>query len=264
MTKNPLPGEIESLIAQLAETQKWNGILSDAYAHQQGLTHAACVSDRESWEQVRELKQEARYHEEKVAKVAELLKVQGEACNCKDDAYFRGMYNGLAVALSCLDESRPVFIDAPAVSERQKLTEQVEDLRNDRSALCDERDIMRRRLNTLQEANRIAGGELREAHIVSRSRLMEIKTLRQQLDARDGTISRLREMLSEAREDAPATSAQDTTENVASEQSGAKSAYPSSILRKPCPHYSTFTRCHSDGSAEEVCNGCLTVVRLMK
>lgn len=41
---------------RLTETIRYNAVLSDAYAHQQGLTHAACVEARQAWDETYELK----------------------------------------------------------------------------------------------------------------------------------------------------------------------------------------------------------------
>jgi hypothetical protein len=46
--------------ARLTETIRYSAVLSDAYAHQQQLTRAACVSERKAWDEVYELKGQVR------------------------------------------------------------------------------------------------------------------------------------------------------------------------------------------------------------
>lgn len=121
-----LHNEATSSAARLEEQIKWADICSSAYAHQQQLTHAACVSERETWAENHELK----------SRIREL-----EAFNS----------NGEAASL------------------RDQVT--IQELREDRAKLCDERDLMRNRLQALQSANAAAGEEYRAAQaLIKRQR----------------------------------------------------------------------------------------------
>lgn len=51
-----LDDEAQSSAARLEEQTKWAAICSDAYTFQQQLTHAACVTERETWSENHELK----------------------------------------------------------------------------------------------------------------------------------------------------------------------------------------------------------------
>jgi len=54
------------------------------------------------------------YHSEKIYNdIVRLLKVQGEDGNWNANAYMWGMYNGLALALSCCIGGKPPYKDKP-------------------------------------------------------------------------------------------------------------------------------------------------------
>lgn len=56
---------------RLTETIRYNAVLCDAYAHQQGLTRAACVEARQAWDETYELK----------GKVQSLSDANNRGCN---------------------------------------------------------------------------------------------------------------------------------------------------------------------------------------
>lgn len=50
---------------------------------------------------------------EKADKLRELLTIQKQSCDCINDNYFRGMYNGMDVMLACVEDRDADFIPAP-------------------------------------------------------------------------------------------------------------------------------------------------------
>lgn len=54
-----------------------------------------------------------KYKTEKIGKLKELLSIQKSSCDCHNDNYFRGMYNGMEVMLACVEERKAEFIGKP-------------------------------------------------------------------------------------------------------------------------------------------------------
>lgn len=131
-----LDNEAKSNAARLEETQKWSSICSDAYTHQQQLTHAACVSERETWSENHELK----------SRIRELEATNSQAEESREE-------------LKRMTDLRHCY-ERLACDYTKKSVE-----------LTEERDALRNRLQALEHANLACGDQLRTAHdLIKRQR----------------------------------------------------------------------------------------------
>ena len=55
----------------------------------------------------------SRAREERITRLRELVAIQGQNGNWNHDSYMQGMFNGMELALSTLEEREPQFRDAP-------------------------------------------------------------------------------------------------------------------------------------------------------
>lgn len=111
-----LSNEAECAAARLAETAKYSGILSDAYSHQQSLTHAVCVAERESWNQIYDLKGQVR----------ELLAANDNGCRALID-----LQNTSRIAGDQIRESNRLLAEARDTVKRHR--QSIGQLKNDRN-----------------------------------------------------------------------------------------------------------------------------------
>lgn len=111
-----LGNDAECSAARLSEALKYSGILSDAYTHQQGLTHAACVAERESWSQIYDLKGQVR----------ELLAANDNGCRALIE-----LQNTSRIAGDQIRESNRLLAEARDTVKRQR--QSIGQLKNDRN-----------------------------------------------------------------------------------------------------------------------------------
>ena len=179
---------------RLTETIRYNAVLSDAYSHQQALTHAACVSERETWTQIHELKAEIKRLQD--------ANDRGNAASLQDQATIQNLKNAN-------DHGCRVLVQ-----------------------LQEERDELRNKLQAFEFANKSSGEFLQESNRLLKEAREDKKRMRQSIgqlkndrnnaQANETRLrldnARLRQELAALRKERVATLAQSSPENVAGDE----------------------------------------------
>lgn len=148
-----------SLSASLTEVQKYGAILSDVYAHQQQLTHAACQSERESWGEIHDLK----------AKVRELQTQNDDGCRVLTQlqeqlaASKRNEHNSEVAYKAAIEKQEELRAELAEAGNADHLRQRIAFLTSEAHARAGERDDFRNKLQAFEFANQSAGEFLIES-----------------------------------------------------------------------------------------------------
>lgn len=207
--------EAESASARLGYLLKDQEIMRDAYAHQQGLTHAACADARDTWDQLTKAKVEIanlRSANDNGCRV--LVTLQGEL---KEMTRLRGCFETLAVDYT----KKSVDLEKRLID----MTANRDELARSNLASTEVRDQLRNKLQAFEFANKSAGEFLQEAQAKVKRQRQSIGQLKNDRNNAQSLAAvnydkyqKARREASELRKQLGATRIQNETENVAGDE----------------------------------------------